>query len=164
MEEKTMRKVVVVALGLLLALSAGLALAQRGQPPARRVPTPAFQALLYPRHEEGGAGQSGAGYGHACYATADDLETVVAFYERATGEKLTPDEPGQCEARPGWFFCDDSVGPPRRGASERPRRPVAVRLLVKHAEAYDLTLVISRAAGEGHTHIVLDYFDKASPQ
>ena len=159
-----MRKAACIALGLFLALYAGLALAQRGQSPAakqaQRVPTPSFQALLYPHRDEGGEGQSGAGYGHARYITADDMKTVVAFYERATGEKLTAAEPGQCEARDGWFFCDDSAGPARPGVGERPRRPVAICLLVKHTEAYDLTLVISRAVGERHTHIVLDYFDK----
>jgi hypothetical protein len=159
-----MRKTAVLVgtslLALAAVLAAPLALAQKG----RRVPTPGFRALLYPFRVEGGSGQGGSGHGHARFVTAHDLADVVAFYERATGEKLTPDEPGAGEASEGSagsrFFCDDSAGPPRTGSPQRPRRPLAVRFLSKHTATYDLALVITRAEGERYTHVVLDYFER----
>jgi hypothetical protein len=94
------------------------------------------------------------------------LDKVVAFYEKKTGEKLAPDQPGGngiggengvggkvVEAR---VFQDDSVQPAARSEP----RPVVVRILVQRAKDYDLTLVVSRAKGEDHTHVALTCFPK----
>jgi hypothetical protein len=156
-----MHKTAIPVGASLLALAAGLAAPQALAQKGRRVPTPGFRALCYPSRVEAGSGQGGSGHGHARFVTADDLGQVTAFYEQATGERLTPEEPAAGEASEvgagSRFFCDDSAEPPVPGSRERPRRLVVVRFLAKHTAAYDLTLVISRAEGERFTHVVLDY-------
>ena len=93
-------------------------------------------------------------------ATTDALDKVEAFYEKKTGEKLKPDQAGGRGIGGGageaHVFQDDSVQP---GAKSEPR-PVVVRILVNRTKGHDLTLVISRAKGEDHTHIALTYFPK----
>src|SRR5262249_46186913 len=121
----TMRPIVAVVAGLLLALGVGagvgVAVAQKEAPPKPAGDKPGFDGWKYPGAKELASGQ-GAGGHHAMLATSDELEKVVAFYEKKTGEKLTPDAPGGSgigggagEAR---VFQDDSVEP--GGKADRP--------------------------------------------
>jgi hypothetical protein len=50
-------------------------------------------------------------------------------------------------------FLDDMR---QAGEGETPR-PVRTKCLIRRGRAYDLTVFISRADGEAHTHIVLLY-------
>jgi len=158
-----MRPITVLFAALLLALSAaawiGVAVAQKDAPAKAAADKSGFEGWKYPGATELGSGQGAGGY-HAMLATTDALDKVEAFYEKKTGEKLKPDQAGGSgigggagEAR---VFQDDSVQP---GAKSEPR-PVVVRILVNRTKGHDLSLVISRAKGEDHTHIALTYFPK----
>ena len=157
----TKHRITAVVAGSLLALGAaawsGAASAQKDAP-AKAADAAGFNRWKYPGAKELGGGQ-GAGGHHAVLITADGLDKVVAFYEKKTGEKLTPDAAGGhgIGGGPGeaHVFQDDSVQP--GGKAER---PVVVRVLVQRAKGHDLTLVLSRAKGEDHTHIALTYFPK----
>jgi hypothetical protein len=165
----TIRPIIALVAGLLLALGVGagigVAVAQKGALPKQAGDKSGFEGWKYPGAKELASGQ-GAGGHQAVLATTDGLDKVVAFYEKKTGEKLTPDQPGGSgiggengvggkvvESR---VFQDDSVQP---GAQSEPR-PVVVRILVQRAKGYDLTLVVRRAKGEEHTHVALTYFPK----
>jgi hypothetical protein len=124
---------------------------------------PGFEGWKYPGAMELGSGQGAGGF-HAMLATTDRLDKVEAFYEKKTGEKLKPAQPGGhgigSETGAGGkaakvrVFQDDSIQPGAKAEA----RPVMVRILVQRAKDYDLTLVISQAKGEDHTHIALTYF------
>lgn len=155
------RQIIVLLAGLLLILGAvawiGVAVAQKEAKAGGD--KPAFEGWKYPGAKELWSGQGAGGF-YAILATTDGLDKVEAFYEKKTGEKLKPDQAGghgiggsAGEAR---VFQDDSIQPGVRAGP----RPVVVRVLVQRAKGHDLTLVISRAKGEDHTHIALTYFPK----
>jgi hypothetical protein len=158
-----MRPIIVLLAAILLVVGAaawnGYAIAQKDAPPKESVDKPGFERWKYPGAKELGSDQGAGGF-HAMLATTDDLDKVVAFYEKKTGEKLKADQPGghgigggEGESR---AFQDDSVQP----GVKAEQRPVVVRILVQRAKSYDLTLVITKAKGEDHTHVALTYFPK----
>jgi hypothetical protein len=146
---------------LTLALVAGIGavLAQKGVPPKTDAEKAAYNAWKYPGAKERASGGIG-NCEHALLTTNDDLDQVVAYYEKKTGQKLSPDAPGGSGGGSGpnddlHVFHDDSVQPDGTTA-----RPVVVRVFTQRAKRYDVTLVISRAKGEEHTHVSLTYTQK----
>jgi hypothetical protein len=121
------------------------------------VPKVKFDGWKYTGATELGTGPVGPGGHYAVLATTDGLDKVVAFYEKKTGEKLTTDSPGGQASRGGaeeaWACLDDSVQP----GVKHEMRLVTVRVFVQRKKEYYVTLVISRAKGEDHTHISLTY-------
>ena len=112
-------------------------------------------AFEYPDAKPMTVGSSGTLY-HSLVLTTDDLEAVVAFYKGKIDEELkgyclhgTPDSKVS--------VLDDSFGPSSRDSGAAPSRPVEVKVLTEVAEAYYLTVVISRGAAEEETHIALIY-------
>lgn len=136
-----------------------VAVAQKEEPPKTGAEKPRFEDWKYPKAKELSSGQ-GAGGSHAVLTTTDDLDKVIAFYEKKTGQTLKVDQPGGQSISGGAgearLFQDDSIQP---GIKSEPR-PVVVRILVQRATSYDLTLVISKAKGEDYTHIAMTYFSR----
>jgi hypothetical protein len=119
----------------------------------------------------GGGGQIGtAGVPpHYCLAmtTEDDYEKVLRFYAdkpgmsglaAGTGSGMK----GGASTDPNtsyietWFVLNDGWSP--EGVSRG--RPVKVKVFGKRTGTYDLTMHVSRASDEKHTHIVLAYYPK----
>jgi len=117
----------------------------------------------YPGSKELVSADAGGGW-YARWTTDDDLDKVIAFYgKRFHYTKLTPNKPGgsNIEHQDRWTYClqDDSVEAFDSKADKNPARPVAVRIFVEHGPWYTLTLVISRAKEDTHTHIAMIFCD-----
>src|SRR5262245_47033569 len=106
----------------------------------------------YPGSEKFGVGLLAPNLENRWFVTTDDFGKVIKFYEKATGENLSVEVPGEVVMRAtDRFLIDDSK-----------HRPVQLRLFVHDAEQYSLTIAISRAQGENLTHIALVFRSKAS--
>lgn len=82
--------------------------------------------------------------------TKDGFDKVIAFYEKATGEKLQVKTAGASSLR----------GEDRVLIDASRHRTMQVRVFVHTAEKYFLTVVISRAKGEDFTHITLVFCER----
>jgi hypothetical protein len=115
----------------------------------------------YPGSKELASGFAGSAW-YVRWSSSDDLEKVIAFYEKKVPAKLTPDKPGgsTITKKDRRLFClqDDSVEPSDSKANKNSPRPVTIRILVLNEPWNKLSLVISRAKEERHTHIALTNF------
>jgi hypothetical protein len=98
------------------------------------------------------------------YVTTDDLAKVLKFYGEKLGTDLAPKEPtaGGVEgsADKQTASVQDSVRPFDDKAKTYPLRDVAIHVGTQNAKGYAVTLVVSRAKGEDHTHVVITYVAK----
>jgi hypothetical protein len=122
----------------------------------------AVSAWEYPGSKNSMSSQVGPLY-NSVRTTTDDLASVVAHYEKKLGTKIAVDKPevGAGEGGSGkqTAVFQDSLQP--GGDAKKPdARDVTVLLASQNTRAYCLTLVISRAKGERHTHIALTYVSK----
>src|SRR5262249_34078935 len=140
-----MRQIIVLLAGFLLTLGVtagvGFAVAQKDATGKGGGDKPGFAGGKYPGAKGLCSGQGAGGY-HAVLATTDALDKVEAFYQKQTGEKLKPDQPGGhgIGGGAGEFrvYQDDSIQPGVRGGP----RPVVLRILVQRTKGHDLTLVV----------------------
>jgi hypothetical protein len=127
-----------------------------------------WQQWKYPGCSEhdsslGGGGQMGKARvpSHYCLVmtTPDDYEQVLKFYADKKGfSDLAGSGSGtRASSNPdlfeSWFVLSDSLAPDGVNQS----RPVKAKLFGKRTPTYDLTMLVSRAKDEKHTHIVLSY-------
>ncbi len=96
--------------------------------------------------------------------TADDLDAVAHFYHRqitrANGMpegNFNPQGTGLSNTGWGWgSYCyATDAGPPDKAA-----RKGRVAAFEVRSHGYDLDVFLSRAEGEGHTHVVVTYHAK----
>jgi hypothetical protein len=104
---------------------------------------------------------------HYCLVmtTQDDYEKVLKFYADKTGiSSLVAGTGGGTTMKfdtttshfETWFVLNDNLSP--GGANQG--RPVRAKVFAKRTATYDLTVFISRATNEKHTHIVLAYYPR----
>ena len=122
----------------------------------------AASAWEYPGAKNSMSSEVGPLY-NSVRTTTDDLASVVAHYEKKLGTKIAVDkaEAGAAEGGSGkqTAVFQDSLQP-ARDAKKAEARDVTVLLASQNTKAYCLTLVISRAKREKHTHIALTYVSK----
>ena len=114
----------------------------------------------------GGGGQAGMSKVPPLYClvmtTPDDYEKVLKYYAdkmgnsvlavgAGSGTKVDSSNPENCE---NWFVLNDALSP--EGANRS--RPVKAKVFGKRTPTYDLTMHVSRANDENHTHIMLAYY------
>jgi hypothetical protein len=147
-----------------LAAAALLALAVAGR--ADEKPTDAEKAAAaweYPGAKKL-SGQVGGPLVTGVYVTGDDLAKVLKWYGEKLGTDLAPREPtaggveGGADKQTASF--QDSVRPFDDKAKTYPPRDVAVHVGVQNTKGYAVTVVVSRARGEDHTHVVITYVAK----
>jgi hypothetical protein len=116
---------------------------------------------------QGGGGNIGSASvsPHYCMimTTQDDYETVLKFYADKTGISLAgtgAGSRGTFDSKTGslesWYVLNDNLPPEGPNRS----RPVKAKMFGKSTAAYDLTMLVSRATDEKHTHIFLAYYPR----
>jgi len=101
---------------------------------------------------------------YAVFVTPDDFETVAGFYADKTGFENVDDaassrsavsSSGTLQGESNHLLDDfeDAVQPQKS-------RPVRVKCLIRRCPSYDMNVLINRADGENHTHILLLYDPK----
>jgi hypothetical protein len=93
--------------------------------------------------------------------TPDDVEKVARFYAEVAGfeEPAAAAESQRSTSSFGTLqgeshhILDDFVS----AADTNKLRPVASKCLIRRGRSYDLTVLVTSADGEQHTHIVLLY-------
>jgi hypothetical protein len=97
--------------------------------------------------------------------TQDDYETVLKFYsdktgianlEAGTGAGTRGSFDSKTSSLETWFVLTDSLSPEHANRD----RPVKAKMFGKRTPVYDLTMLVSRANDEKHTHIVLAYYPR----
>jgi hypothetical protein len=173
-----MKRSIIIIAGFLVALAVGLGIgylvgrnnpSERGlvEKPAVLKPGetgPDWKEWKYPGCAEHGGGQVGGGQNAGVkepmqydlvMTTQDDYEKVLGFYAEKTGISILAVENGAGAGggnHDSWFVYDDSRLP-----NVAQSRPVRVKMFGKRTPTYDLTMFISRANDEKHTHIILVY-------
>jgi hypothetical protein len=177
-----MKRSLIIIAGFLVAAAIGVGigyLVGRNNPQDRKLAEnpaalkqdearPDWKEWKYPGCVERGFGQVGGGQSggvktpmdyHSVMTTPDDYEKVLGFYAEKTGISVLALENG-AGAGGGtsgeWFVANDSLLPDEVAQN----RPVRVRMFGKRTPTYDLTMFISRANDEKHTHIILAYTKK----
>jgi hypothetical protein len=92
--------------------------------------------------------------------TKDDLEKVLGFYVEKTGISLLSSHTGEGAGGKNddvWFVTSDSRSPSEVDQTATKDRPVRTKMFGKRTATYDLTMFVSRANDEKHTHIILSY-------
>jgi hypothetical protein len=135
---------------------------------------PDWKEWKYPEcseHESstGGGTQTSSGGvpPHFCLvmATPDDYERVLRYYgdkagipglEQGSGAGTKVNTGGPQVHVEEWFVLNDSH-PPNRATQSR---PVKMKMFGRRTLTYDLTMLISRANDEKHTHIVLAFYPR----
>jgi hypothetical protein len=179
-----MKKYVLIVLGLLASLAVGAAGGYAvgrhrfpGSPGDAKTAeaAPDWQEWKYAGSSEhdsltGGGTQtsSGAVPPHFCLVmtTEDDYEKVLRYYADKTGvASLEAGGSGggtRFNFGPNgayaeeWFVLNDSRSP----NSANQDRPVKMKMFGRRTLTYDLTMLISRANDEKHTHIVLAFYPR----
>jgi hypothetical protein len=118
---------------------------------------------------QGGGGKIGSAIvsPHYCLVmtTPDDYEAVLKFYADKTGipslvAGTGGGSRGSFDSKTGsletWFVLNDSLSPEGPNRS----RTVKAKMFGKSTPTYDLTILVSRANDEKHTHIVLAYYPR----
>jgi len=95
----------------------------------------------------------------ARWTTSDDYDKVVAFYAGKGGFKHTNGQyfEANTQGESNIVLSDDQL--PDGSVKSRPVHALCLR---RRCASYDLTVFISRAETEAHTHIVLLYEPKVS--
>jgi hypothetical protein len=139
-----------VLIALLMA-----AVGQTSAPPSDRGHMELLQSTALAEYVYPGAAAEAAGSGtdlrQTVLTTPDAPAQVLAFYESKLGESLG----ATCfHGRPdGWVAsCNDSRVP---ATGDTKTSPLVLHVLSKRSGAEHLTIVISRAAGESLTHVVI---------
>ena len=165
---------IAIALTCLCSVSSG-AIALRADDAKPTEDQPPHKRLLYPSKVEriDYLGQSGDEF-HVTtrMATADDFETVVAFYGEKLGRQL---DPRKNQTRVGGgkpplvdVVTDDNhpVDPddPFLNFRTDEERGVKLKCYVLHTGTEHITLVISQARGEACTHILLTHIQQSAQE
>jgi hypothetical protein len=117
-----------------------------------------------------GGGQAGnarlPGHYGMVMTTQDDYEKVLQFYADKTGVGAIAGSEGgggmkfstggNTSSMEDWFVLNDSQSP--GGANQS--RPVKAKGFAKRTLLYDLTMFVTRADNEKHTHVVLAYYPR----
>jgi hypothetical protein len=134
--------------------------ASADEPPT--VTAKAASAWEYPEADNMMSSTSGSLY-NSGRTTTDDLARVVAYYEKKLGTKIALDKPKAASHTGGGgtktAVFQDSLQPAENAKTPQ-ARDVTLVLASQDTEAHSLTLVISRAKGEKHAHIVLTFVSK----
>ncbi len=149
-----------LTIGVLSLIAMVVASASADEPPTATAK--AASAWEYPGGKNSMSSEVGPLY-NSVRTTTDDLASVVAHYDKKLGTRIAVDKPeaGAAEGGSGkqTAVYQDSLQP--SGDAKKPQaRDVTVLLASQNTRAYCLTLVISRAKGENHTHIALTYVSK----
>jgi hypothetical protein len=127
---------------------------------------------LYPRATEVGSGETEGKMYQSFLMTKDELETVLKFYEKKSGQllRLKKEETktgvylAGTEVKDGesvaTILADDSGQPPDPRKQGAPPRGVVIRLLTQNRGKYFVSIMISHADGEKETHVVVTYLKK----
>lgn len=126
----------------------------------------------YPKATQVGSGEADGKMSQTILMTKDDLEDVLKFYEKKSGQVLrlkkeetktgvyltgTEVQDGESVAS---ILADDSGQPPdprKRGA---PPHGVIIRMLTQSRSKYFVSVVVSHTEGEKETHLVITYLKK----
>jgi hypothetical protein len=95
---------------------------------------------------------------YVLWGTPDDYDKVVAFYAEKGGFKQIGGQgfEGNTRGESNVVLSDD-WNPERNPDGSGKSRPIRALCLRRRCGSYDLAIFITRAQGEGHTHIVLLY-------
>ncbi|MSR79898.1 MAG: hypothetical protein EXS11_04145 [Gemmataceae bacterium] len=137
-------------------------------------PAPRWEAWLYPDAKSKGSIQGSStrlmgklvrpAGSYAVFVTANKFEDVAHFYaeqsnfedvDNVAKSKLAVSSHGNFKGESNHLLDDfvDATDPQKS-------RPVRVKCMLRRCSSYDLTVFISRAEGENHTHILLLYDPK----
>jgi hypothetical protein len=126
----------------------------------------------YPDAQVVGTGETNGKMHQAILMTKDDLEKVLGFYEKMSGQKLILKKEETktgiyltgVDAKDGesvaTMLADDSGRPPDPRKQGAPPRGVIIRLLTQDANKHFVSVMVSHADGEKETHVVVTYLKK----
>ncbi len=149
------------------AVGAAPALAANGDAPPKSELAKEEADWHYPDAQVVGTGESNGKLYQAILMTKDDLEKVLGFYEKKSGQLLILKKE---ETKTGIYLtgtdvnngegvatilADDSGRPPDPRKQGAPPRGVIIRLLTQDANKHFVSVMVSHADGEKETHVVI---------
>jgi hypothetical protein len=137
----------------LLQLVAGIALARFSTAPLhaeQKEPVFLGEKYRYPWRVDSSTGMMAPNIEHMRFETKDDFAVVLQYYEHVIGGRIGIENAGALMSTGRKYIADDS------------REGLRLRVLVHHTKGSSVTVVISQAKGEKHTHVVVTFEDRAS--